>query len=182
MKGDEYMKVIVAARHMSTPDAAVEYAKDKLSKFEHYFNSELEAHLTFSYRGSTQIFEVTIPMKNGAVLRGEASSDEVREAVDKVVDIIGRQVRKHKTKLQKHYRENKSIRYENIEDFDENEEENKIVKSKRFGIKPMSPEEAVLQMNLVNHDFFVFLNANTEEVNVVYTRKDGDYGLIEPYI
>ena len=185
LKGDGIMKMIITGRHMKVREDIAEYAKGKIAKFDKYFNSEIKANLTFSYRGKEQIFELTIPMKGGVVLRAEDSARDMREAIDSVVDKIGRQIRKYKNKLQKRYRKEETIRFENPFDEEEEkkeEEQIKIVKSKRFGIKPMFPKEAAMQMELIGHDFFVFLNAQTDEVNVIYSRKDGDFGLIEPYL
>jgi len=188
MKGAGYMKLIIAARHMKVSDDFVKYAASKLEKFDSYFDESVEAHLTFSHRDDIQIFEVTILMKRGVVLRAEDSHRDTRTAIDSVVSKISRQIRKHKSKLEKKYRSNNSIKFaEALAEFDNNQEEEepeiggKIVKSKRFGVKPMDAEEAAMQMELIGHDFFVFLNANTDEVNVIYTRKDGNFGLIEPY-
>lgn len=180
------MKVIVAGRHMHVREELEEYAKSKLEKYEKYFDENIEVHLTFSYRDRIQIFEVTIPLKRGVVIRAEEEAETMEAAIDMALDKVGRQIRKHKSKLEDKYQSSESIRFESIpryeNEIEEEEEEKKIVKSKRFGIKPMDPEEAVLQMQLIGHDFFVFLNARTDEVNVVYTRKDGNFGLIEPYI
>ena len=191
MKGDGYMKIIVAARHMQVSDDFVKYAASKLEKFDDYFDESVEANLTFSHRDDVQIFELTILMKRGVVLRAEDSDRDMRTAIDSVVSKISRQIRKHKTKLEKKYRSNESIKFGRILDeyekeLEEQENEEQeidgvIVKSKRFGIKPMDPKEAAMQMELIGHDFFVFLNAETDEVNVIYTRKDGNFGLIEPY-
>lgn len=182
------MKIIVAGRHMKVSDDFVEYATSKLEKFDSYFDENVEAHLTFSHRDKVQIFETTILMKRGVVLRGEDSDLDMRTAIDSVISKISRQIRKHKTKLEKKYQGNESIKFaELLKEFEEEKEDEipeiggKIVKSKRFGMKPMGPEEAAMQMELIGHDFFVFLNADTDEVNVIYTRKDGDFGLIEPY-
>ncbi len=102
-------------------------------------------------------------------------------AIDEAVESLEQQIRKYKTKLQNKRQSNESIKFENIEPlYDEDDEEFKVVKTKRFAIKPMNIEEAILQMDLLKHNFFVFLNADTEEVNVVYKRKDANYGLIEP--
>ena len=101
-------------------------------------------------------------------------------SIDDAVESLEKQIRKHKTKLEDRKHSSESIKFENVEPLEEEEEDFKVVKTKRFAIKPMSIEEAVLQMDLLKHDFFVFLNADTEEVNVVYKRKDANYGLIEP--
>ena len=175
------MKIVVSGRHMHVRDEFVEYAVSKLEKFDSYFDENVEAHLTFSHRKKEQIFEVTILMKRGVVLRGEDYSEDIRTAIDGAIAKISRQIRKHKAKLEKKYYGEESIKFVDVPDFDEIELNGKIVKSKRFGIKPMMAEEAAMQMELIGHDFFVFLNAETDEVNVIYTRKDGNFGLIEPY-
>ena len=101
-------------------------------------------------------------------------------AIDKAVDILERQIRKHKTKLQRRYINGETIRFENIEPLQEEEDRPKVVRTKRFDMKPMSVEEAILQMELLRHNFFVFMNADSDDINVLYKRKDGNYGLIEP--
>src|SRR5699024_3887500 len=119
----------------------------------------------------------------GTILRAEEATDDMYATIDKVVDILERQIRKHKTKLQNRYQDGRTIRFENIAPLTREEEEKekpKIVKTKRFDMKPMDVEEAVLQMELLRHNFFMFLNAETDDLNVLYKRKDGNYGLIEP--
>lgn len=179
------MKIVVTGRHMHVRDDLVEYAKSKLDKFDSYFDHNVEAHLTFSHRGRIQIFEITILLKKGVVLRSEGSNEDNRTAIDEAISRISRQIRKYKTKLEKKYYGEESIKFGAIPELNEELEElevnGKIVKSKRFGIKPMGAEEAAMQMELIGHDFFVFLNADTDEVNVIYSRKDGNFGLIEPY-
>jgi len=181
-KGVELMKVNVTGRNLVITDAIREQVEKKLSKFDKMFNSDIEASATFSVQKNKHIVEVTIPLKNGALFRAEAISDDMYMSIDEAIDRISKQMKKHKTKLEKRFHSNDSIRFEEIPDTVEPIVESSIVKTKRFGVKPMGPEEAVLQMELLGHDFFVFLNGDTEEINVVYKRKDGDFGLIEPYL
>ncbi len=181
-KGVELMKVNVTGRNLVITDAIREQVEKKLSKFDKMFNSDIEASATFSVQKNKHIVEVTIPLKNGALFRAEAISDDMYMSIDEAIDRISKQMKKHKTKLEKRFHANDSIRFEEIPDAVEPIVESSIVKTKRFGVKPMGPEEAVLQMELLGHDFFVFLNGDTEEINVVYKRKDGDFGLIEPYL
>ncbi|OJV62424.1 MAG: ribosomal subunit interface protein [Clostridiales bacterium 38-18] len=176
------MKVNVTGRNLVITDAIREQVEKKLSKFDKMFNSDIEASATFSVQKNKHIVEVTIPLKNGALFRAEAISDDMYMSIDEAIDRISKQMKKHKTKLEKRFHSNDSIRFEEIPDTVEPIVESSIVKTKRFGVKPMGPEEAVLQMELLGHDFFVFLNGDTEEINVVYKRKDGDFGLIEPYL
>ena len=174
------MRVVVSGRNLAVTDALRDTINSKLEKFGKYFKEDTEAQATLSVEKNRQIIEITIPI-NGSIIRAEESTDDMYVSVDKAVDKLNRQIGKYKTKLEKKYKGHDTIRFEYIPDVAPSEKsESKIVKTKRFSIKPMDPEEAVLQMELVGHNFFVFTNGDTEEVNVVYKRKDGDYGLIEP--
>ena len=176
------MKVNITGKNMEVTDALRNVTYKKLGKLDKYFDKDVIADVTFSVEKSRQIIEVTIDLP-GTILRAEESTDDMYTSVDRAVDILERQVRKYKTKLQKRYQNNDTIRFENIQPLpQENEKEMKprIVRTKRFAMKPMNEEEALLQMELLGHTFFMFMNAETDEVNVVYKRKDGNYGLIEP--
>lgn len=171
------MKIQVKGKNIEVTNALRETIEKKLSKVDRYFKSDVIAHVTLSVQKNNQIIEVTIPF-NGVILRGEESSQDMYASIDKVSDILERQIRKQKTKLERR-KTGDSLKFQAIESYKEvEEEESKIVKVKRFAVKPMSPEEAVLQMELVGHSFFAFRNADDEEINVVYKRKDGNYGLI----
>ncbi len=180
------MKITVSGKNMHLNDSTKEMVMEKLSKFEKFFESDIAVNATLSHIKNLQTVEVTMFLKNGVILRAEDSDMDKEVALDKVVERLFRQLKKHKTNLQKHFRQTETIRYDAIPNFseedkeDENDGEGKIVKSKTFSVKPMQAEEAVLQMDMLHHDFFVFLNADTNEINVVYHRKDGNYGLIEP--
>ncbi len=174
------MKYIVNGKNTEVSDALKEQAIKKLSRIEKFFKADTECHLTFTVEKSRHILEATI-MSKGLFIRAEETTDDMYASIDAVIDKLERQIMKNKTKL------GKRIHLESVvpDDFlmgEPIEEENtyKIMKSKRFAIKPMDVEEAILQMNLLGHSFFVFSNAETDEVNVVYKRKDGNYGLIEP--
>ncbi|KAB3539650.1 ribosome-associated translation inhibitor RaiA [Alkaliphilus pronyensis] len=175
------MKVIVSGRNVEVTDALRNSVEAKISKLEKYFNKDAEAQATLSVEKQRQILEVTIPI-NGSLLRAEEATEDMYTSIDRVVDKLSRQLRKHKTKLENRNIKYETIRFENIPALKEEDSpfEAKIVKTKRFAIKPMSSEEAVLQMELIGHNFFVYANSETDEVNVVYKRKDGNYGLIEP--
>lgn len=181
MKGAGDMKIIVSGKNIEVTDALRGAVESKISKLEKYFNEGVEAQATLTVEKSRQIIEVTIPI-NGAILRAEESTHDMYTSIDKVVDKLIKQLSKHKTKMEKNRINNyETIRFENINKYeDEQNFEPKIVKTKRFALKPMSSEEAVLQMELIGHNFFVFADGETDEVNVVYKRKDGNYGLIEP--
>lgn len=168
--------------NMEVTDALKQMTEKKFSKLDKYFEEDVEADVTFSVEKERQILEVTINLP-GTILRAEEATDDMYATIDKVVDILERQIRKHKTKLQKRYQNGRTIRFENIAPLtkeEEEEEKPKIVKTKRFDMKPMDVEEAVLQMELLRHNFFMFLNAETDDINVLYKRNDGNYGLIEP--
>ncbi len=180
------MKITVSGKNMHLNESTKDMVITKLQKFEKFFESDIAVNATLSHIKNLQTVEVTMFLKNGVILRAEDSDMDKEVAVDNVVERLFRQLKKHKTNLQKHFRQTESIRYEAIPDFSqedsdfEDEEEVKIVRSKSIPVKPMQPEEAVLQMDMLHHDFFVFLNADTNEINVVYHRKNGNYGLIEP--
>lgn len=180
-KGAGDMKVIVSGKNIEVTEALKETVESKISKLDKYFNEGAEAQATLTVEKSRQIIEVTIPI-NGSILRAEESTHDMYTSIDKVVDKLIKQLSKHKTKMEKNRINNyETIRFENINIFeDEQNFEPKLVKTKKFALKPMGSEEAVLQMELIGHNFFVFANADTDEVNVVYKRKDGNYGLIEP--
>ena len=155
----------------------------KLGKFEKIFSEDAEATVTVTLEKNRQTVEVTI-FDNGMMYRAESTSLEMNDSLDTVVDILGGQIRKNKTKL------SKKIKPESMDQFfmDEDSEEDamsedddyEVVRKKTFSVKPLSTEEAILQMNMIGHEFFMFRNANTNEINVVYRRKDGKYGLLEP--
>ncbi|HHW00168.1 MAG TPA: ribosome-associated translation inhibitor RaiA [Clostridiaceae bacterium] len=174
------MKIKVSGKNMEVTDALKERAVKKLSKLNKFFDADTEANVTMSVEKNRHIFEVTI-LFNGVLLRAEVENDDMYAAIDKSVDILERQIRRYKTRLAKKLREG-SLRIENyaIQEEIEEEKEFKVVRSKKFSPKPMTVEEAILQMNLLGHEFFVFFNAETKDTNVVYKRKDGNYGLIEP--
>lgn len=175
------MKFIISGKNLTVTEALKDTAIKKLSKLEKFFEPNTEVHVTFCVEKKIrQIFEVTIHF-HGVVLRAEESHEDMYTSIDKAIDVLERQIRKNKTKLEKKLKEdafkaNNFIVKENIEE----EHEFKIARTKKFAIKPMTVEEAVLQMNLIGHAFYMFSNADTDEVNVVYKRKNGDYGLIEP--
>lgn len=174
------MKFIVSGRNIEVTEALREKVVKKMSRLEKFFNPGTEVHVTMGVQKNRQIIEVTIHF-NGVVLRAEEANDDMYTSIDKVIDILERQIRKNKTRLEKKLRDD-AFRVENFRvDHDIAEEhEFKVVRTKKFAVKPMTVEEAILQMNLLGHEFFMFSNADTKEVNVVYKRKNGNYGLIEP--
>lgn len=176
------MRIIVSGKNINVRPSTREYIEEKLEKFDKYFKSEVDAKVTLGVAKDRHTVEVTMPLKNGVIFRAEETSDDLLSSVDLVIDKLSNQMRKHKTKIEKRYHKHDTVRVASIPTYEGEEEESKIVRTKAFPIKPMDPEEAVLQMEMLGHDFFVFRNGDTEEVNVVYIRKDGHYGLIEPTI
>lgn len=174
------MNIIVSGKNMEISEAVKAQVEKKLAKLDKMFKHETEAHVNFSKHKNMYHVEITIPLKNSAILRAVGKEDDMYKAIDDSSDKIIRQMRKHRTKLEKRFQSNDSIRFDQIPEMQEDAGEQKIVKTKRFSVKPMSAEEAVLQMELIGHDFYMFLNADTDEINVVYRRGDGDYGHIEP--
>lgn len=176
------MKITVSGKNIEVTDALRDTVVKKISKLDKYFNPDVEAQVTLSVQKGRHIIEVTIPF-DGVILRGEESTEDMYMSIDKVLDKLEKQIAKHKTRLERKLKANslKGLDVHPTEGEDNEETYNPtIVRTKKFAIKPMPVDEAVLQMDLLGHSFFVFLNAETEEVNVVYKRKDGRYGLIEP--
>lgn len=174
------MKFIMNGKNTSISNAMMEKARKKVGKFEKFFKPDAEAHLTFDVEKDRNIFEVTIQSK-GLFIRAEEVSDDMYASIDLVIEKLERQIRKYKTRLANRIHQESMVaeNYDIPEEIEE-EEDHPAFRTKRFAFKPMDPEEAILQMNLLGHDFFVFSNGDTEKVNVVYKRKNGQYGLIEP--
>lgn len=177
------MNIIFAGKNMEITNSLREVTEKKLSKLDKYFDKDIQGNVTFSTQKNRKIIEVTINLP-GTIIRAEESSDDMYASIDKAVDILERQIRKYKTRLQKRYQDENTIRFENVIPLSEEREEDKpkIVRTKRFNLKPMNKEEAILQMELLRHNFFIFMEGETGDVNIVYKRKDGNYGLIEPYL
>ena len=175
------MKINFAGKNnMEVTDALRDVTEKKIGRLDKFFQKDVVGNVTFSAEKNRKKIEVTINLP-GTIIRAEESSDDMYASIDSAVDVLERQIRKHKTKLQKKYKNTETIRFENVTSLPKEEEEGpKIVKTKRFLLKPMASEEAVLQMELLRHNFFVFMDADSENVSVVYKRKDGNYGLIEP--
>lgn len=175
------MKITVSGKNIQITEGLRGAVESKLAKLEKYFKPEVEVNTTLSVQKNRHIIEVTIPF-NGVILRGEEANDDMYVALDLVTEKLIRQIRKQKTKLERRKHSGDSLRYQVLKGFDKEngEKEGEIVKTKKFAMKPMSDEEAILQLELLGHNFFVYKNADTDEVNVLYKRKDGNYGLIEP--
>lgn len=173
------MKVQVRGRNIDVTEALKDYVVKRLGKLDKYIDNFGDAQVTLTVEKESHRIEVTIPI-NGMILRGEESTGDMYTSTDLVVEKLEKQIERYKGKLQK-----RGARFVNgqklaVPTIPNDEDGPRLVRTKRFAIKPMPVEEAVLQMNLLGHNFFVFSNAETEQVNVVYKRKDGNYGLIEP--
>ena len=180
------MKYNIRGQHILVTDAMRDYVEKKLNRLDKYFEAPIpsETNVTMSVTKGKHAVEVTIPLPGGALLRAEEKKDDMYASIDLVVDKLERQIRKHKTKLNRKVRMESGIRTLFKDDGTavrvlEEEDDLEVVRTKRFKMKPMDVEEAILQMNMVGHSFFVFANSATKEVNVVYKRGDGKYGLIE---
>lgn len=178
------MKITYVARKVNLKDNFKERAEKKLSKFDRLFSENAETNVVVTLEKNRQTVEVTI-RDGGLVLRAESTMSEMNDALDKVVDILAGQIRKNKTKLAK------KMKSGSIDDFViqtaevsevEDEISYNVARRKQVILKPITVDEAILQMNMVGHSFFMFLNADTNEINVVYTRANGDYGLLEAFV
>ena len=173
------MKFIISGKNIEVTEGLRKAINEKLGKLEKYFTPETEIHVTLSVEKERQKIEVTIPVK-GNIIRSEQVSSDMYVSIDLVEEVIERQLRKYKTKIVNKQQGTGNFQKTFVEDDFIEDEDVKIIRTKRFGIKPMYPEDACVQMELLGHNFFVFRNAETDEVNVVYKRKGNTYGLIEP--
>lgn len=173
------MRYIISGKNIDVTEGLKTAVYEKIGKLEKYFTPDTEVHVTFSVEKERQKIEVTIPVK-GNIIRAEQVSNDMYVSIDLVEEIIERQLRKYKNKLLNYKQATSNFNKAFIEDEYTEDDSIKIVKTKKFAIKPMDAEEACIQMELLGHNFFVFRNAQTDEVNVVYKRKGNTYGLIEP--
>lgn len=173
------MQYIISGKNIDVTEGLKSAVYEKIGKLERYFTPDTEVHVTFCVEKERQKIEITIPMK-GNIVRAEQVSNDMYVSIDLVEEIIERQLRKYKNKIVDQQQSVAGLSKEFVDEDLGEEEEIKIIRSKRFAMKPMDPEEACIQMELIGHDFYVFNNANTDEVNVVYKRKGNTYGLIEP--
>ena len=173
------MRFIITGRNIEVTPGLRDAVQDKIGKLDRYFAPDTEVIVTLSVQKDRQKIEVTIPLK-GNIVRAEESSTDMYVSIDLVEEIIERQIKKYKNKIIDKKQMAQSFSQAFLDEEIVEDEDIKIAKTKKFGIKPMDPEEACLQMELLGHNFYVFLNADTDEVNVVYKRKGNTYGLIEP--
>ena len=173
------MNFIISGKNIDVTDGLRSAVQEKLGKLSRYFTDDTEIIVTLSVEKERQKIEVTIPVK-GNIIRSEQVSNDMYVSIDLVEEIIERQLRKYKNKLVDKKQEASNFQKAYVENDYEDEDEIKISRTKKFDAKPMYPEDACVQMELLGHNFFVFVNAETDQVNVVYKRKGGTYGIIEP--
>lgn len=169
------MQVAVRGKNIEITSALREYVEKKVGKIERFIDLPVNAQVNMYVERGRHIVEVTAAL-NGLMLRGEEATDDMYASVDLVADKLEKQVQRYKARFKKQRaKEDGAAGAERT-----TEQDGQLVKSKRFPVKPLALDEAIMQMNLLSHDFFVFANADTERVNVLYRRKDGNYGLLEP--
>ena len=179
-KGDGTMKFIISGKNITVSQGLRTAVEDKLGKLERYFTPDTEVIVTLSVEKERQKIEVTIPVK-GNIIRSEQVSNDMYVSIDLVEEVIERQLKKYRTKLVTKQQNAAAVfKQDFLDEKSEDDEEIKIIRTKKFDMKPMYPEDACVQMELLGHNFFVFYNAETDQVNVVYKRKGNTYGLIEP--
>ena len=172
------MNLVISGKNIDITEGLRSAIEEKIGKLERYFNDSTEVHVTLSTEKERQKIEVTIPMK-GSMIRAEETSKDMYVSIDLVEEVIERQLRKYKNKIVQREQGAGSFRQEFI-DKEAEDEEVRIIRTKQFDMKPMYPEDACVQMEMLGHSFYVFVNAETEQINVVYKRKGNTYGLIEP--
>ncbi|HSL93687.1 MAG TPA: ribosome-associated translation inhibitor RaiA [Bacillota bacterium] len=173
------MQITVRGKNIEITDALRDYVLKKLKRLDRYFDGAGEGQATLTVEKDRHRVEVTINV-NGLMLRGEETSPDMYASVDLVVDKLEKQVDRYRTRISKRVRTAGPAAWPQEAREEETDDAPRVVRNKRFPMKPMMVDEAIMQMNLLGHDFFVFSSAETEQVNVVYRRKDGNYGLIEP--
>ena len=170
------MKVVITSKNMNANDRLKDTIEKKMEKLSKYFSDNIIVNVTLSAEKNRQKIEATIRVR-GMIFRAEDVSGDIYEGIDNVVEKLSTQMSRFKTKIQKKHKDNKDFVFADWPE--EVQEEIKVVKTKKFELVPMTTDEAILQMEMLEHNFFVFLNMETDSVNVVYKRKDDDYGLLE---
>ena len=173
------MNLVISGKNLDITEGLRSAIEEKIGKLERYFTDTTEVYVTLSTEKNRQKIEITIPMK-GSIIRAEEVSSDMYVSIDLVEEVIERQLRKYKNKLIDKEQNAAHLSQSFIEADEFEDEDIQIIRSKKFAMKPMDPEEACVQMELIGHNFFVFRNSETDEVNVVYKRKGNTYGLIEP--
>ncbi len=175
------MNIVISAKNIELTDTLKSAVEDKLGKLDKYFVPDTVVNVTMSVERGRHKIEVTIPVK-GSIIRTEQESNDMYVTLDLIEEIIERQLRKYKTKIIDKHQGGGNFRQDYIENEYYEDEDIKIIRTKKFEVMPMYPEDACVQMELLGHNFFAFINAETSQVNVAYKRKDGNYGLLEPEV
>lgn len=177
------MRFVISGKNIEVTKALRNVIEEKIGKLEKFFTPDTEIKVTLSVEKERHIIEVTIPVK-GQIIRAEEANNNMYAAIDNVVDIIERQLVKYKKKIKSRHHSGLDFKQEFLNKTETSDDIDndtiKIFRTKKFAVKPMDPEEACFQMEMLGHDFFVFRNSETNEVNVVYKRRGSTYGLIEP--
>ena len=173
------MKYVIVGKNMEVTQSLKDAVTQKLDKLDKFFSPDTEVHVTLQVNRDRHKIEVTIPVRDN-IIRSEQVSNDMYVSIDLVEEVIERQLKKYKSKITKKHQQQAAFKREYVERSYYDEEDIQIVRKKQFDLKPMYPEDACVQMELLGHNFFVFMNAETEQVAVVYKRKSGTYGLIEP--
>ena len=174
------MRISISGKGIDISEYLRDLVNKKVSKLERYFPKDTEAQVTMTVEKNRHIVEVTIPYEH-IIIRGEEVTGDMYASIDNVLDKLEKQIIRHRTRLEKNLKQSVMKQEADAVSFEEEDEQGpQIVRVKRFALKPMNEEEAMLQLALLGHSFYVFENADTGDVNVLYTRKDGNYGLIEP--
>ena len=171
------MRLNITSKNLNAGEDLKAIIEKKLDKLNKYFSEEIEANVMLSQERGRQKIEATI-YANGTIFRAEETTGDAFEGVDRVVEKLSSQMSRFKTKLQRKHKENKSFIFDAVPEY-EAEEEIQVVKTKKFKLAPMNVDEAIVQMELLQHNFFVFYNVDRDNVDVVYKRNDGNYGLLE---
>lgn len=173
------MKVIITSKNMNSSDHLKQTIESKLDRLGKYFSSDIVANVTLTMEKGRQKIEATINAK-GTIFRAEETTNDIYTGVDRVVEKLSSQMSRFKTKLQRKHKDHKEFQFADLPEIvGEELEEMRVVRRKQFDLMPMTVDEAIMQMELLEHTFFVFLNVESDTVNVVYKRKDNDYGLLE---
>ena len=174
------MKTVITGKNYAPSEKLKDIIEKKFAKLDKYFSDDITANvLTIKEKGTYKV-EATLKA-NGTIFRAETRSGDPYDCVDRCIEKLSNQMSRFKTKLQKKYKGQKDVGFEDLpaDELEEEQEELKVVRAKKFQLEPMGEEEAIMQMEMLNHDFFVYLNMETDSVNVVYKRKDGNYGVLE---
>lgn len=172
------MRINITTKNFNASDELKKAIEKKLGRLDKYFSDEVTANVRLSQEGKKDKIEATISNR-GTIFRAEESGKDIFDSIDRIVDKLSNQMSKFKTKLQKKHKDNKEVFFAELPEIEEEKEAVEVVKTKKFQLEPMNVEEAIMQMELVGHSFFVFLNMESDSVNVVYKRNDGAYGLLE---